>query len=81
MFNSVILYQFGPGTVNIFFGRQATQNLEGGALCLETKLNKFSNLINKQNGHKSYIKEAEDGLDRQTEGWIHYVGNGNIGLR
>jgi len=76
----VILYQFGPGTVNVFFRGQTKQNLEGGALCLETKLNKFSNVLNKHNGHRSEIKESDDGLEGQADGWIHYVGNGYVGL-
>ena len=39
--------------MNRFLGRTPVQDLEGGALCLETKLARFNNLLRDHNGHRS----------------------------
>ena len=50
----MILYYIGPSTVNRLLGRTPVQDLEAGALCVQTKLAKFSTLINQYNAHKTF---------------------------
>jgi len=78
----VILYYIGPGTVNRLLGRTPVQDLEAGAICVQSKLSKFSTLINQYNAHQT--SQLEDGTDvygvELPPDWIHYVGNGYHGL-
>ena len=54
LFILVILYYIGPGTVNRLLGRTPVQDLEAGAICVQSKLSKFSTLIEKYNAHKTF---------------------------